>query len=165
MINKIIYNYSDVDTVITTSNLPSTTIDLIEIKLNDELTIIDTPGIIEKGNITNYLDGKQLKKIIPKREIKPITYQIRDRQYILIDDLVVIEMNNRNDITLYVANNLNISRRYKTVETNLAKTTLNVEDNSDIVILGLGFIKVKYEDEINIYTLDGVDVFTRNSLI
>ena len=35
MINKLIYNYSDLKTEITTSPLPSTTLNTIEIKLND----------------------------------------------------------------------------------------------------------------------------------
>jgi len=47
MINKIIYNYSDNNTVITTSNLPSTTIDSIEVKVSDNLILIDTPGLLD----------------------------------------------------------------------------------------------------------------------
>ncbi len=56
LINKIMYNYYNLNQTITTSVLPSTTLDTIEIKL-DDLNIIDTPGLIEEGNIINYLDG------------------------------------------------------------------------------------------------------------
>ena len=38
LINKIIQNYGEVKTKITTSILPSTTLDLIEVKVNDRLT-------------------------------------------------------------------------------------------------------------------------------
>ena len=53
--------------VITTSNLPSTTIDSIEVKVNEDLTLIDTPGLVDRGNITNYVDNNMLKKLIHKK--------------------------------------------------------------------------------------------------
>ena len=37
--------------MITVSNLPSTTLDLIENKINDELTLIDTPGLLDNGSM------------------------------------------------------------------------------------------------------------------
>ena len=61
MINKLIYNYSDLKTEITTSPLPSTTLNTIEIKLND-ITLIDTPGLLDEGDIVNYVSGSELKK-------------------------------------------------------------------------------------------------------
>jgi ribosome biogenesis GTPase A len=66
MINKIIYNYSSNETKITTSLLPNTTVDLIKVKINDSLTLIDTPGILDDGNIINYLDKKEIKKLYQK---------------------------------------------------------------------------------------------------
>ena len=48
--DALIKNYSDFDLKLTTSILPSTTINLNEVKINDELTFIDTPGFIEKDN-------------------------------------------------------------------------------------------------------------------
>ena len=112
MINKILYNYSNNDTVITTSNLPSTTIDSIEIKVNDELTLIDTPGLLDNGDIINFIDSNTLKRIIPTKEIKPITYQIKSKQIIFIDNLVRLDIDN-NNITIYMSNKLDINRLYK----------------------------------------------------
>jgi len=156
LINKIIYNYSESDTQITTSMLPSTTIDMIKIKLNEELTIIDTPGIIEKGSIINLVDDKTLKKILPKREIKPITFQVRAKQ---------LDLENYNNLTIYVSNNLNVERSFKNKTNELVKQTIKVNDNQDIVIKGLGFIKVTNADIIDIYTIEGVEIYTRESLI
>ena len=48
LINKFIKSYSNNDFEITTSILPSTTININEIKIDDELTLTDTPGFIEK---------------------------------------------------------------------------------------------------------------------
>ena len=164
LINKLIYNYSDLDSDITTSILPSTTLNTIDIKLDDDLTLVDTPGILDSGNIFNFLTGKELKYITPNKEIKPVTYQVKNTQYIMIDKYAKVEATD-NNLTFFFANNLKIDRFYKDRETNFVKHTLNVEDNMDIVISGLGFIKITKKGIIDIYTLDGVDVYTRASLI
>ena len=164
LINKLIYNYSDLECDITTSILPSTTLNTIDIKLNDELTLIDTPGILDSGNIFNFLNGKELKYITPSREIKPITYQIKNTQYIMIDKYAKVVASD-NNLTLFFANNLKIDRFYKDKETKLVKHSIKVDANMDIVISGLGFIKVTKKGIVDIYTLDGVDVYTRDSLI
>ena len=165
LINKMIYNYSNSNSKITTSMLPSTTIDTIEIKLNDEITLIDTPGILEEGNIAHFVDNKTLKKIQPKKEIRPITYQIKAKQIISIDDLAVLELENKNNLTFYVSNQLEIKRFFKPIKTDLEKQVIRVKEGEDIVISGLGFIKVSNSDTINIYTLKGISVYTRKSLI
>ena len=112
LINKLIYNYSDLDSDITVSILPSTTLNTIDIKLDDNLTLIDTPGILDSGNIFNYLNGKELKYITPNKEIKPITYQIKDTQYIMIDKYAKVVASN-NNLTFFFANNMKIDRYYK----------------------------------------------------
>lgn len=163
MINKLIYNYSDNNDEITTSILPSTTLNEINIKINDDLNIIDTPGVLINNNFYNILSGKELKKIMPKKEIKPMSYQLREKQYILIDKYAVIEAENIN-MVLFISNALNVKRLYKKVETKLEKTELKV-DNNDIVINGLGFIKCIGNGTVNVYTYKNIDVYTRKSLI
>lgn len=163
MINKIIYNYTDELSEITTSILPSTTLNKINVKINDELNIIDTPGILLEQSYYDMLSGKELKKIIPKKEIKPITYQIKEHQFIMIDKYAILELENMN-ITLFMSNTLNIKRIYKEPINNLEKTEINV-DNCDIVIHGLGFIKCNGKGKINIYTYKDISVTTRKHLI
>ena len=165
LINKLLYNYSDVNTYITTSSLPNTTIDSIEIKLNDELTLIDTPGLVNDGDIINYIDKDLVKRIIPVKEIKPITYQVKTLETIYIDDLVNLVLSD-NNITIYVSNELNINRVYKeNVNKSLKCHIIDVEPDNDIVVEGLGFIKFTKSEQIKIYTLEGVNVYKRKSLI
>ena len=165
MINKLLYNYSDVDTRITTSILPSTTLNSIEISLNDELTIIDTPGLLDQGNIINYVDGKDLKKIVPTREIKPITYQIKGYQIIEIEDYAFVECSDTN-VTLFMSNRLSIKRSYNPRNFENFKTyELEVNKGEDIVIVGLGFIKVSKTGKFKIHVLQNVLVYKRDSLI
>ena len=139
----------------------------VSIKITDDLTIIDTPGIIDENSIIDKVDVKILKKILPNKEIKPITYQIKSKQMIFIDNLVRLDLENKNNLTFYFSNQLKIERFYKENNKllNLKKHVVRVKENSDIVISGLGFIKVTNNDVITIYTLENVDVYVRDSLI
>ena len=167
MINKIIYNYFNHDLEITTSMLPSTTLNSIEVKLSDDLTIIDTPGILNDGDISNFSDIKTLKRINPKKEIRPITYQIKQPQSILIESLVRIDLNDSNSITLYLSNSLNIERTFNAKDKlkDLEKYEFDIKDNQDIVISGLGFFKFVKKGHIIIYSLPNIDIFVRDNLI
>lgn len=166
MINKLLYNYSKSDTRITTSILPSTTLNNIEINLNDDLIIIDTPGLLDKGNIINYVEGKDLKVIVPTKEIKPITYQIKSRQIIEIDKYAFVECLDKTNITLFMSNCLNIKRNYNLVDFNDFDTyELDVKKGEDIVIVGLGFIKVSTNSKFKIHVFKNVLVYKRDSLI
>lgn len=162
MINKIIKNYSNNDSFITTSMLPSTTLNTIEIKINDELTIIDTPGIVDFSDICNYVSSDTLKKIMVKKEIKPVTYQIKSMQTIIIEDILKIVSDNAN-ITLYMSNELKKERVYKK-EGNSFKE-FDVCEKSDIVIKGLGFITVHSKSKIMIDVIGDTEVYLRKSLL
>lgn len=170
LINKLIKNYSDSKQELTISPLPSTTLNLINIEINDYLTIIDTPGLIDEGSITNYVDNELLKIIIPKKEIKTKTYQLRRGQSIIIGDLVRIDYvdGEKNSFTLYISNDIKtkriISSRHDDLK-NLAKRTYQLPFNQDIVIKGLGFIKVVNRGVVDIYLNQRVETFLRDNLI
>lgn len=170
LINKLIKNYSDSKQELTISPLPSTTLNLINIEINDYLTIIDTPGLIDEGSITNYVDNELLKIITPKKEIKTKTYQLRRWQSIIIGDLVRIDYvdGEKNSFTLYISNDIKtkriISSRHDDLK-NLAKRTYQLPFNQDIVIKGLGFIKVVNRGVVDIYLNQRVETFLRDNLI
>ena len=170
LINKLIKNYSDNKSDLTISPLPSTTLNMISIKLNEDLTLIDTPGLVDRGNIVNYIDIDMLKKINPKKEIKPKTYQIKANQSIIIEDLVRIDYkdNSKNSLTLYMSNDLkvkrlNSSKHYELKD--LCKKELEVGYLEDLVITGIGFIRVIEKANIDVYVNKETDVYTRRSII
>lgn len=163
LINKLIYNYSDEVKEITTSMLPNTTLNTIEIKLNN-ITLIDTPGILNNYSIENYVDTNILKKINSKKNINPITYQIKKKNYITIENIFSIELSN-NNITLFISNNLNINRYYKNPNLNLKYEELLVKKDEDLVIPGMGFIKFTKNEKVVIGIIEGSKVYTRKSLI
>ena len=107
LINKIIKNYTDSNIEVTTSIYPSTTLNKIELNINN-LKIIDTPGLLSKGSILNNLSQKEIKKITPKKEIKPRSYQLKGKGSLIIDNKIRVDYFSDNNITIYLANNLNI---------------------------------------------------------
>lgn len=165
LINKLIYNYSKSIPSITTSMLPSTTLNSIEIKFDDNTTFIDTPGLLNNGSVENYVDINVLKKINSKTPIKPITYQVKSRQYIVVEDLLKVELEN-NNITIFMSNSLKIDRYYKDKEiNNLKEKSIEINSDEDLVIPGLGFIKFTKHEIIKVNTLENINVYTRKSLI
>ena len=162
LINKLIYNYSNNDTKITTSYLANTTLDLIEIKL-DNFLLIDTPGIIN-NNSTNNLNDNILKKLSKSKRIKPISYQAKGKQYIFIEDIIKITVDS-NDIIIYVPSNIIVSRYYKDRSFNSIKDyNFKVDNVSDIVIPNIGFIKVK-SGNIKLSLNIDIEIFMRDPLI
>ena len=169
LINNFIKNYGDGDTRLTIAPLPSTTLDKIIIPINDDITLIDTPGIIDKDNIINFVDQKMYKKLNSKKEIKPKTYQLGRNESLLIGDLMRIDYleGDRNSITFYIPNEIKIRRcRFKSNNLkNLAIRSIDVDYYTDVVVRGLGFIKIVATCKINIYLNKDVAVFTRRNMI
>ncbi len=79
-INRIIKQATGQGDIITTSYFPGTTLDMIEIPLDDKKAIFDTPGIINHHQMAHYIDPSELKYIMPKKEIKPKTFQLNAEQ-------------------------------------------------------------------------------------
>ena len=138
---------------ITTSLVPNTTLDFMNIKINDNLTIIDSPGFTLKDNIYNLDDLNFVKKINPKKFLKPVTYQLKENDSIMIEDKIRIDnLNIKNNLTFYFSNDIKIMKIYhKEYLKNEDKIYLEVPKDSDIVIMGLGFINVKKDCKLNMY--------------
>lgn len=161
LINKLSKNYGK-QTNITVSNQPSTTLDLIENKINDDVTLIDTPGLLDDGNII--FEGKDIiKKVTPKKEIRPVSLQIKTKQSVLMDDILKIDFKDITNIIIY--SNMNIQRIYKEKETPLVPHNIRMKNNQDLVIKGLGFITFKKQATITLYLPKNVKYTIRNSII
>ncbi len=170
LINKLLKNYSTNTQELTISPMPSTTLDKITIPLNEHLTLIDTPGLVDNGNILNFLSTNDLKKVIPKKEIKPKVYQMKKNQCIVIHNLIRIDYfgESKNNFVVYVSNDLKVKRYNATkcqVLKDLNKKTYNINHYEDIVINGLGFVKITDKCQIDVYIDQKIDVYTRKSLI
>lgn len=47
----------------TVSNLPGTTLNFLKIKLPNGITMIDTPGLINRGQLTSRLTTEELRQV------------------------------------------------------------------------------------------------------
>lgn len=111
-INIIIKEFSGVDDVITTSQFPGTTLDLIDIPIDDGASLYDTPGIINHHQMAHFVNEKGLKIISPKKEIKPRVFQLNEGQTLFFGGLARFDYvsGGRKSFTCYVSNELNIHR-------------------------------------------------------
>ena len=169
LINKMINNYSNLEPTLTISNMPETTLNKIKIELNNKLTLIDTPGLIDSYNIIHHLNSKYYKILNTKQEIKPKTYQISANQSLLIGSFLRIDYieGDRNSFTLYIPNGIKVKKVNSRRETlkELFYQEYDIKFHEDLVIYGLGFIKIVISGKIGLYLDKDVKRFIRKNLI
>lgn len=154
---------------ITTSSLPNTTLECINIKLNDKLTLIDTPGFVSENSSYNFIDVDIYKKLLPKSVIKPKVYTIKKDFMIILGDILRIENNSNEDVNLvfYFKNEIKLNKM-RSIRNELLKDKdkLDVKvSDKDIVLEGLGYIKVVKDANLTMYTLNKKMISVRNKMI
>lgn len=169
LINQFIDLYGDYSRdLVTVSAFPSTTLDRVDIHF-DSFDLIDTPGLIRNMNIVNYLDVKDVKRVMPKKEIKPKSCQLKGNGSLIIDNFARIDYEaiKKNSIIIYVSNDLHV--RFGSLKKDLfydySRNSFDVDGGQDIVIPGLGFIKCVGKIHLDIYTFSSVVPFVRESFI
>ena len=76
----------------TVSNLPGTTLDFLKIQLPNGIVMIDTPGLLQKGQLTSKLNAAELKQVIPTKVIKPVTLRMEEGRCMLLGGLARVEL-------------------------------------------------------------------------
>ena len=185
LINAIIKSASGSEDVITTSRFPGTTLDKIEIPLDEDSALIDTPGIIHRGQMAHYLEPEDLKYVSPRKEIKPKTYQLDPEQTLFFGGLARFDFisGERQGMTAYFDNEINVHRtklegatefyeKHKgellapaLVGAKLVRREFKITDKSDIVFSGLGWVRVPQKAVVAAWVPEGVDVVVRKALI
>ena len=189
LINRIIKQRIGIQDLITTSRFPGTTLDRIEIPFGDGKNMIDTPGIIHKGQMAHYLTGKALKLATPQKEIKPKVYQLNGEQTLFLGALARFDfISGPKGVTVYVDNNLMIHRTKMVNADNfytkhagellqppnqedmadfppLKRFEFTVSEKTDIVFAGLGWITIKPGAKVAAWAPENVDVVVRRAMI
>lgn len=195
LINRILHDYGSADLEITTSPFPGTTLDKIEIPLEDGRSIYDTPGIINRDQIGHMVSPQDLRRITPTARINPKVYQLNDRQTLFLGGLARIDFvrGQHQPFVVYVANNLYIHRtKLENADEVMAKHhgellapptgaeaaqalppfvkhTFKIPPAgaTDIVISGLGWVSLrgKHEAHVVVHAPKGVSVGMRKGLI
>lgn len=111
-VNHIIKQSTGMNEVVTTSYFPGTTLGFIEIPLDDQTYLIDTPGIVNKRQMTHYVSEKDVKKITPMKEIKSRVYQLESEQTLFIGGLARIDFiqGDKQPFVCYFSNEVPIHR-------------------------------------------------------
>ncbi len=153
---------------ITTSAIPNTTASYITIKLDNKITIVDTPGFIDSNAVYNFIDYNKTIKLYPKKEIRVKTFQIRNGYSIVINDILRIDnLGKCNSFSFYMSDKL----RYEKVKLKNEKLkilpSISIETNecTDVLVNGLGFIRITKPGEFKIYALDEKMISIRKSMI
>lgn len=149
----------------TTSIQPGTTLQPIIFKLTDKTNIIDTPGVLNIHQMTNYLTKDSLKKVLPAKRIRPKSFQIYEPTAIFIERLAVINISTAVSITIitHTSNELKIHRTKLEkssqifnsdifdlptkndkidINTYVSHTLQTTKPKQDIEIFGLGYITI-----------------------
>ena len=191
LINKLIEQSVGEKDVVTTSRFPGTTLDMIDIPLDEKSFMFDTPGIIQSHQMTNYVSENELKIIIPKNEIKQRVYQLNEKQTLFFGGLARIDYvsGGKRPLVCFFSNDLNIHRTKTEKANDLWKSQLgallsppqdaqqfNLNDvkavrletgktKRDIMISGLGFITIDAGAKVIVRVPKHVDVILRNSIL
>ncbi|WP_119325993.1 ribosome biogenesis GTPase YqeH [Companilactobacillus musae] len=187
LINRIISSHSDIKDLITTSRFPGTTLDQIDIPLDDGHYLIDTPGIIHRYQLAHFLNAQDLKTVTPKKPLRPATFQLRDEQTIFVAGLARFDfLDYKTNVTFYVNQGLPLHRTKTSNADEFYKNHLgdiltpptdvrefpkfksqifSAHEKSDIVIYGLGWLTIPAGSKVKAYVPDGVHVSIRNAII
>jgi len=190
LINAIIQEITGDKDIITTSRFPGTTLDKIEIPLDDGSYLFDTPGIIHRHQMAHYLTAKNLKYISPKKEIKPKTYQLNPEQTLFLAGLGRFDFisGERQGFTAFFENTLDLHRTKLAGADDfyqkhagmllvppssqeladfpkLVRHEFSIKEKTDIVFSGLGWIRVNDKAKIAAWAPKGVDVVIRKAII
>lgn len=191
-INRIIREVTGEKDIITTSYFPGTTLNMIEIPLDDGKSMFDTPGIINHHQMAHHINKKDLKIITPKKEIKPRIYQLNEKQTLFFGGLARFDFikGERSSFVCYLSNELQIHRtklekadalyenhkgellnppRLEDVDQfpELVRREFSIKNGkTDIVFSGLGWIMIPNGGVVvAAYVPKGVEVYIRESLI
>ncbi|MDK7715278.1 ribosome biogenesis GTPase YqeH [Aerococcus urinae] len=190
LINSMLRAQGFSDSVITTSQFPGTTLDLIKIPFDEDSDLIDTPGILKDSQMTSLLDYKSIEQILPQKRIKPRTFQLNPGQSLFLGGMARFDYlaGDKQGVTVYLSNQVDIHRR-KTEGSDefLAKhqgglltppsaseveqfpdlvgQDYTIKESCDLVIAGLGWLSIKKTGKVAIYAPKTVDIFQRKPLI
>ncbi|ABP89334.1 Predicted GTPase [Streptococcus suis 05ZYH33] len=157
---------------------------------DDGSYIYDTPGIIHRHQMAHYLTAKNLKYISPRKEIKPKTYQLNPEQTLFLAGLGRFDFvaGERQGFTAFFDNELQLHRTKLQGASEfyqkhagsllvpptskelkefpeLVRHEFTINEKTDVVFSGLGWIRVNEKAKIAAWAPKGVDVVIRKAII
>ena len=138
---------------INTSSNANTTLDFIKVKIDDNLTIYDSPGFI----LENTIDTKAYDEYI-----KALTFNMKKGETLsVLNGKYYFKFDMDTPINLFINGKGKNKKYFK--EVNVSNTVTMDDNNMDLVILGLGFLRIKYKGTIST-NIDSKYIETRVSM-
>ncbi|KAL7569197.1 hypothetical protein ACA910_016757 [Epithemia clementina (nom. ined.)] len=85
-------NANKIKTAVTASPLPGTTLKFIKVELQGGRRLYDTPGLLVPGTLTNILTSEELKLVVPRKQVEPVTLRLENGKCILIGALARVAL-------------------------------------------------------------------------
>ena len=172
---------------VTISRYPGTTMDLIEMPYED-YRLYDTPGFNQENSVQILMKDEDMKYVIPKKKVKPLTYQLKEDQSLAIGGIVRVDIigGTSSSVTCYFAEGLKVhrgkisdaDRLWKehfnemlapTIEGSYFKKKTEYKkryEKTDLVIVGLGWLCISGDyRKVEISGSDRVEIVIRKAMI
>lgn len=194
VINRLLKDFGEGNQLeLTTSRFPGTTLDLIEIPLDKNSNLYDTPGVINDEQMIHLVTAQELKLLLPAKTINPKIYQLQAEQTLFLGGFARVDFlqGKPQSFVVYQSNQIPVHR------TKLAKAdqlyqehagellsppsketlkrfppmqkhffSIDKGEKKDIAISGLGWITLNGEAaKVAVHAPKGVAVVLRKSLI
>ncbi len=192
--NRLLKEYGEKGTIeITTSRFPGTTLDLIEIPVDEHSSFYDTPGVMTPHQIIRYLSPEDLKKVIPQKRINPKVYQLEPEQTLFLGGMARIDFisGTPQSFIVYISNEIPVHRTKRSHAGELqekhrgellsppgkenldrlppwVKHSFNLKEGEkqDIAISGLGWVSFSgKKGRVDVFAPKGVSVQIRKGMI
>jgi ribosome biogenesis GTPase A len=94
----------------TVSSLPGTTLNFLRMTLPDDVVMIDTPGLINNGQLTSRLTFDELKKVVPIKPVNAVTFRVEEGKCVMIGGLATVELTAGRPLyfTFFIANEIKL---------------------------------------------------------
>lgn len=156
------------------SHTIGTTKGKIEFQMDNGISVMDFPGLLNHSSNQNYLSPFQLKRVMPKNEIRVKNYTVQDQRFLMIDNyfFFYIKTHEKGSFQTWFSNALKIdNRNYPSFKENLEQKDGTIFDNVIInkefksydaklhkkilIINGIGFFVLPSNwERIEIYSFD-----------
>lgn len=136
LINDLISTLGSKSAKTTVNNKANTTVDFIRVKINDNLTLIDSPGVILNHSLNHDFSGKN---------IVAYSMNVKECETVsLLDNTYFLKFDTSTPITFYTnQDSKKAIKKYFKAAPNLVNSIDIKDDYIDIVIYGIGFVTVK----------------------
>ncbi|MCI2068886.1 MAG: GTPase RsgA [Bacilli bacterium] len=132
LVNSILRRYkNETDRVIQTLKVEGTRLEVMEIPLDQESSIFDTPGIYNPKSLLNQVERAAWKYLVPREEIAPRVYLSQPNQAFVFGGVAAFELvsGGKTEFTFAFSNEVAITR---TKALNLEKTFASLAQTDQV---------------------------------